>query len=219
MGKSGVAAAIIGGSGTAAYIPAFKLTTIANVSLIYAATPLIAAFLAWWWIGERATKLVLVAGFVTLLGVVIVVSGSIGGVHLKGDLLACWMAVALAIGFVIYRMFPITPAAGPSALSSFLLLPFALAFGAPFSDTPPQIITMIGFGLVFAIASITLSEGSKRLPAGETSLLSILEVVFAPLLAWAAFSEIPAVTSFVGGAMIVVAVIASQVFSGPERTS
>jgi drug/metabolite transporter (DMT)-like permease len=213
MGKSGLASAIVGASGTAAYIPAFKLTTIANVSLIYAATPLIAAFLAWIWMGERATKLVLVAGLITLLGVAIVVSGSFGGLHLKGDLLACWMAIAMAVGFVIYRKYPQTPAAGPSALSSLLLMPFALAFGAPFADSLPEIITMIGFGAVFAIASITLSEGAKRLPAGETSLLSILEVVFAPLFAWMMFSEVPAIASFVGGAMILAAVVASQVWA------
>ena len=217
MGKSGIAAASVGASGTAAYIPAFKLTTIANVSLLYAATPLLAAFIAWWWMGERATKVVLIAGLVTLLGVAIVVSGSIGGVHIKGDLLACWMAIAMAIGFVIYRKYPTTPAAGPSALSSLLLFPWALAFGKPFSDALPEILTMIGFGLVFAIASITLSEGAKRLPAGETSLLSVLEVVMAPLLAWAAFSEVPALASFVGGAMILAAVIASQVLAEPTK--
>jgi drug/metabolite transporter (DMT)-like permease len=218
MGKWGFAAAIVGASGTATYIPAFKLTTIANVSLIYAATPLVAAFLAWWWLGERATKLVLIACLATLLGVAIVVSGSIGGLHFKGDLLACWMALAMAIGFVIYRKYPKTPAAGPSALSSLLLMPIALTFGAPFTDSRPEIATMIGFGAVFAVASITLAEGAKRLPAGETSLLSTLEVIFAPLLAWIMFSETPAIASFVGGALILAAVVATQIWAVPAKT-
>ncbi len=55
MGGSGWAVAIVGASGTAAFIPAFKLTTMANVMLIYAAAPLIAALLAWIWIKERMT--------------------------------------------------------------------------------------------------------------------------------------------------------------------
>ena len=41
MGRSGLAVAVLGALGTAAFIPAFKLTTIANVSLIYAARPLV----------------------------------------------------------------------------------------------------------------------------------------------------------------------------------
>ncbi len=44
MGYSGWAVGVVGALGTAAYIPAFKLTTIANVSLIYAVSPLIAAW-------------------------------------------------------------------------------------------------------------------------------------------------------------------------------
>jgi drug/metabolite transporter (DMT)-like permease len=215
MGKTGWAAAIVGASGTAAYIPAFKLTTIANVSLIYAATPMVSALLAWWWIGERAGKTVLLASAVSLLGVFIIVGGSVGGLHLTGDLLACYMVLAMAVGFVIYRKFPNTPAAGPSALSSILLMPFAFVFGAPFSNSFPEIAIMVAFGLVFAIASITLSEGAKRLPAAETSLLSILEVVFAPLFAWAIFSEIPALATLAGGALILAGVLATQVW--PKR--
>jgi drug/metabolite transporter (DMT)-like permease len=212
MGKTGWAAAIVGASGTAAYIPAFKLATIANVSLIYAATPMVSALLAWWWIGERAGKTVLLASAVSLLGVFIIVGGSVGGLHLTGDLLACYMVLAMAVGFVIYRKFPNTPAAGPSALSSILLMPFAFVFGAPFSNSFPEIAIMVAFGLVFAIASITLSEGAKRLPAAETSLLSILEVVFAPLFAWAIFSELPALATLAGGALILAGVLATQVW-------
>ncbi len=210
MGKSGWASAMVGASGTAAYIPAFKFTTIANVSLIYAATPLFSALLAWWWIGERAGNSVLLASLASLIGVAIIVGGSLGGVHFAGDLLACWMVLAMAIGFAIYRRYPKTPAAGPSALSSLILMPFALTFGSPFSNSFSEILIMVAFGLTFAIASITLTEGVKRLPAAETSLLSILEVVFAPLLAWAMFSEIPAVTTFAGGGLILAGVLATQ---------
>ena len=43
MGISGIAVAIVGALGTAAFIAAFKLTTIANVSMIYATAPMLAA--------------------------------------------------------------------------------------------------------------------------------------------------------------------------------
>lgn len=213
IGKSGWAAAVVGASATAAYIPAFKLTTIANVSLIYAATPMISALLAWWWIGERAGKAVLLASVVSMLGVFIIVGGSVGGLHLAGDLLACYMVLAMGVGFVIYRSYPNTPAAAPSALSSILLMPFALALGSPFTSSFSDVLVMIAFGLTFAIASITLSEGTKRLPAAEASLLSVLEVVFAPILAWAFFVEIPALATFVGGALILASVLATQIWT------
>jgi drug/metabolite transporter (DMT)-like permease len=219
MGRSGWAVAIVGASGTAAFIPAFKLTTIASVSLIYAATPLIAALLAWLWVGERLTKRVLLGCVAAFAGVAIIVSGSIGGVHLRGDLLATWMAVALAILMVIYRRYPNTPAAGPSVLSSLVLLPFGYALGTPFSNSLSEITIMVAFGLVFALASVTLAEGAKRIPAGETALLSTLEAPFAPLFAWLVFAELPAVATVAGGLLILVSAVGTQVPAATNRVS
>jgi drug/metabolite transporter (DMT)-like permease len=210
MGWSGVAAALVGASSTAAFIPAFKLTTIANVSLIYAASPLVAALLAWAWVGEALTRRVLIGSAAALAGVAIIVGGSLGGVHLKGDLLATYMTCTFAIMVVIYRRWPQTPAAGPAVLSSLVLLPLAIAFGAPFSDPPPEIAVMAAFGIAFAVASVTFGEGARRLSAGETMLLSILEVPIAPLFAWLAFSELPAIATVIGGVLVLAGVIGTQ---------
>ncbi|MBC8038425.1 MAG: EamA family transporter [Rhizobiales bacterium] len=219
MGRSGWAVALVGASGTAAFIPAFKLTTIANVSLIYAATPLLAALLAWAWVGERLTRRVLIGCVAAFTGVAIIVSGSIGGVNLRGDLLAAWMTIALAILMVIYRRYPETPAAGPAVLSSLVLLPFGYTLGTPFSNSPLEIAIMATFGLSFAFASVTLSEGAKRLPAAETALLSILEVPLAPLFAWLIFTELPALATVMGGLLVLAGVVGTQIPSKANRAS
>ncbi len=211
MGYSGWAAALIGASGSAAFISAFKLTSIANVSLIYAASPLLAALLAWAWVGERLTRRVLTGCAAAFAGVAIIVSGSIGSANLQGDLLAAWMTSALAIWMVIYRRYPNTPAAGPMVLSSLVLLPLGLTLGTTFSNSLPEIAAMAAFGLTFALASVTLGEGAKRLPAGETSLLSTSEVAFAPLFAWLVFTELPAFATFAGGLLVLVGVVGSQI--------
>ncbi len=211
MGWSGVAAGLTGAAATAAFIPAFKLTTIANVSLIYAACPLIAALMAWAWIGERLTVRVLAGCGLALAGVAVIVGGSLGGVHLTGDLLATGMTVGIAVMLVIYRRYPQTPAAGPAVLSSLVLLPFGVAFGAPFRQLLPEIGIMAAFGLIFAVASVTLGEGARRVPAGETGLLSSLEVCFAPLLAWFLLAEVPPVLTVAGGLLVLAGVLGTQI--------
>ncbi|MFT5657167.1 MAG: drug/metabolite transporter (DMT)-like permease [Gammaproteobacteria bacterium] len=75
MGYSGLVIAVVGAMGTAAFIASFKLTSIANVSLIYAASPLIAALLAWLMIGEKASLRTMVGCVGALLGVAIIVAG------------------------------------------------------------------------------------------------------------------------------------------------
>ena len=210
MGKSGLAVGLINATGTAAFIPALKITTMANVALIYASAPLLAALLAWLWIGERLTRKLALGCFFSFAGVAIIFQGSFGNVNFKGDLLALWMTCALALIMAVYRRYPSTPAAGPAALSSLILLPVALMFGLPLSVPATEIFILAMFGLVFAVASVTFAEGAKRLSAGETGLLSALETPLAPLFGWLIFMEVPATASFVGGALILAAVVGTQ---------
>jgi len=207
MGISGVAVAVVGALGTAAFIAAFKLTTIANVSLIYAVAPMLAALLAWAWIGEKASRTVISGSLLALAGVAIIVSGSLGQINLRGDLLALGMALAMAVLMVIYRKFPSTPGAGPAALSSLLLVPVAFVLGNPLGIPLSEILILSAFGLVFAIASVTLAEGAKRVPSGQTALLSILEVPLAPVLAFLVLSEVPHIRTIAGGALVLIAVL------------
>jgi drug/metabolite transporter (DMT)-like permease len=209
MGCSGWAVAVVGASGTAAFIPAFKLTTIANVSLIYAVSPLMAALLAWIAIGEKVSARTLAGCVCALLGVAIIVSGSLGRISLNGDVLALWMTTAMAAIMVIYRKYPHTPGAGPAVLQSVLLLPFAMMLGSPFAVQRAEMLTLAAFGLLFAIASVTLAEGAKRIPSGQTALLSALETPLAPIFAFMLLAEIPNTATFLGGSVVLFAVLFS----------
>ena len=126
---------------------------------------------------------------------------------LTGDLLALGMTVAMATIMVLYRAFPRTPAAGPQALSSLLLLPVAMLFGDPFAIAPQEIAVLAAFGLLFAIASVTLAEGSKRVPSGQTALLSTLETPLAPVFAFLLLAEVPGMATWLGGAAVLLAVL------------
>ena len=209
MGRSGWAVAAIGALGTAAFIPAFKLTSIANVSLIYAIAPLIAALLAWILIGERLSKRTMAGCVCALAGVAVIVSGSIGRISLHGDLLALWMTAAMAAIMVIYRKYPDTPVAGPAAMQSLFLLPFAAWRGRPFEVAGAEVAILAAFGLLFAIASMTLAEGAKRVPSGQTALLSALETPLAPLLAFILLAEFPNTPTFLGGTIVLLAILLS----------
>ncbi len=209
MGISGLSVAVIGALGTSAFIAAFKLTSIANVSLIYAVVPLLAGVFAWVWMGERMTRHVVCGAVLALGGVAIIVSGSLGRASFRGDMLAFCMALALALMMVIYRKYPSTPGAGPSALSSLLLVPCAMLWGDPFSIPLHEILILSGFGLVFAVASVTLVEGAKHIPSGQAALLSTLEVPVAPILAFLVLSEVPGSRTVFGGALVLVAVLLS----------
>ncbi|MEM9350453.1 MAG: DMT family transporter [Pseudomonadota bacterium] len=209
MGRSGIAVGIIGAAGTAAFIPAFKITTIANVALIYSVAPLLAALLAWAMIRERMDARTIAGAVGAILGVGIIVSGSLGTLSVQGDALALIMTAAMATIMVIYRVYPSTPSGGPSVLQSLILLPFCVFFGEPLRTSTAEIAVLAAFGVLFAIASVTLAEGAKRFPAGQTALIGALETPLAIALGIAILSEFPGNATAIGGAVVLCAVVYS----------
>ncbi|WP_264211178.1 DMT family transporter [Leisingera thetidis] len=202
--------AVLGAAGSAAFIPAFKLSSVANVALIYAAAPFAAAGLAWLTLRERPRRRVVLAGLAALGGVAVIVSGPSGQGSLAGDGLALFMTLMMAAVMTAYRKWPGVPAALPNAAASLLLLPVAAAC-TPVAEVPAaEMPLLILFGLVFAVASVTLCEGARRLPAAETALLSALETPLAPLLAFLILAERPGLETLAGGAVIFTAVLWAQ---------
>ena len=206
MGGPGWAAALASSAGTAAFIPAFKFTAIANVALIYAAAPFAAAGVAWIWMREAPGRRTILASLTALAGVTVIVGGSLASPSLLGDLLALWMTLSMAVVIAIYRRYPAAPSSAPMIASSLLLAAVALFVTAPLDAPVGEMPAMAGFGLVHALAYVTLVEGARRLPAVETGLLSALETPLAPVWAWLLLSEIPNTETILGGSIILAAV-------------
>jgi len=206
LDRVGFVVAVISTIASAAFIAAFKNTTVANVTLIYASAPFAAAMIAWLWIGERPGSSSLIAAAVALGGVAITMGGLWGHPAL-GDAFALVMTLLMSLIVVIYRVYPGTPTIGPMMVSSLLSLPLAAVFIDPFTVTGPQLLVLAAFGLCFSAASVALLAGAKRLRSAETALLSISETPLAPILAWLVLAELPSGHALFGGAMILAAVL------------
>lgn len=207
MGMSGWSVALAVSAGTAAFIPAFKHTTVANVALIYAAVPFAAAAIAWLWMREVPATRTMLASIVALGGIAIIVGGSLESPNLVGDLLAVWMTIMLGTIFAIYRRYPETPTSRPIIASSLVLAAVAPAVTDVFEIPPHELPIILGFGVVHAVAFVGLAEGARCLPPAEAGLLSALETPLAPVWAWFFLHERPSTETVVGGVMILGAVL------------
>ena len=199
--------AAVSSAGTAAFIPAFKLTSIANVVLLYAMAPFLAALIAWIWIGERTGKAALMASTAAFSGAAVIVWGSLGGGDLRGDLFALFMTFCMAAMMVMYRLYESADGGHVMCLSSIMLMVLSAIFINPMDVTLNDLGLLTAFGAVHAVSFITLAEGARRLPSAETALLGALETPLAPIWAWLIFAQIPAPPTFTGGAIILVAVL------------
>lgn len=210
FGRSAFLVTLVAASGSAAFISSFKFTSVTNVVLIWATAPFVAAALTWILIGERPTLRITLTSVLALIGVAMTLRGSVGTGHLTGDLLALWMTLMMSIFYVIYRIWPDTPTVLPNVFASVILLVPGWQFGAPMTTTGPEIGILLAFGLVFAVASITLTEGARRIPAAQTALLGAIETPLAPIWAWLLLRELPTGWAVIGGTLVMIAVILSQ---------
>jgi len=204
---SGIVISLVAVVSTSAFISSFQYTSIANVVVIYASTPLLSGILGWWWMREAVSLREVIASVAVLIGVGIVVLGSVGQVNIFGDSLALIMAITMAAIIVLFRKFPDTPSGGVNLLSGAILIPICIVFGEPFTASFRDVLVLALFALVFVIAYVTLLEGAKLLSPTLTALISILETPLAPIWAWLVLSEMPDLATVIGGTIVILATI------------
>lgn len=188
-----------------AFIAALAGTTVAKVSLIYAAVPFAAAMLAFLLVGERPERRALIASVIATIGIVIMVGPALsgGGGEWAGDAAALVMTFLMALLTVYVRRHPDLPMAAVAAVSCLMSALIALPFADPLSVRAADIPWLMLFGpITTGIGFVLYAQGAQRLPAAEAALLSALETPLGPLWVWLLFKEVPDVPTLLGGGLI-----------------
>ncbi len=101
-----------------------------------------------------------------------------------------------------------------AALSAFATLPLAMPFRASAHD----IGLLALLGLVQLAIPCALSVLCARvLKAPEVALLALLEVIFGILLAWVGADEVPSRTVLAGGALVIGALLMTELLGWRQR--
>lgn len=188
------------------YLTALRSTSVANVAVIYATSPFLAASLGWAVMRERPTWSSLVASAAALAGVAVMVGfGGRGG--WVGDLEALGMTLSMAVATVVARFAKDLPIMPTACLSALLSAAVAWPLGSPTSVSDWDFALIAAFGILnFGIGVPLFAAGARLLPAIETALLGSVEAPLAPLWVWLAIGEIPEKSTFIGGAIVFAAV-------------
>ncbi len=208
MGWAGFAVAVIYALNAISFVFAIDHTRVANVLIILAATPLIAALLSIIVLKEQVSKPTWAAIMAGMSGVVIVVGDGFRTGTSLGDIFAFVTACALAVTFIIIRRHKhvnMVPAAALGAmLSAILVAPFAdpLSVGSAWNW---GLLLLLGF-VVMPLSFGLITLGPRTLPAPEVALLMLLETVLGPLWVWMVIDEMPSLTTFIGGVVVIAAV-------------
>ncbi len=200
------------------FTAAVNNTSVANVVVIVASTPIFAAVLAWLLLRERTDRRVAVAIGVTVVGILVVVSGSFGAPTLDGDLLALLAIISFATSVVVWRRHPelSRPLALAASSATMALITAPLA---SIGDAPARVFVAAGLmGLVFnPIGRVAYTTATRFAPAAEVALFGPVETVAATTWAWIFFSERPSARTVIGGVIVIGAVLYGTVGRGATR--
>lgn len=204
-----------------AFVTAVTRTSVANVVVIVAAAPVLAAVIARVFLGERTTRRVWTAIAITVVGVLMIVVRSVGEPNLDGDLLALLAILVFAATITVWRAHPeLSRVAGLSG-SAVLVVGVSAAAGAVWTIDGRVLLATLGMGLVFnPIGRLLHSSAPKYAPTGEVAMFMPVETVAATVWAWIAFAERPEPWTVVGGVVVIAGMLYGTVGTqrGPDPT-
>jgi drug/metabolite transporter (DMT)-like permease len=202
-GWTGLGCALCYCVSTIGFVQAITLAGAANTLLILSIAPLIAAALAWLFLGERLALRTLLAILICVGGVGLIVADGSSGNSLAGNAWALAAATLLAGNFTLARSRPavdMSPSLIPGALLVSLL-------GFVFGGTPALGVAQwagLAFmaGVLLPLAFMLIQLGPRWISGTEVGLLLLLEVVLGPLWVWWLLGEVPSSQVLLGGGLI-----------------
>jgi drug/metabolite transporter (DMT)-like permease len=222
--RAGIAGVIAALSLVCAYtgaIYSMQTTSVANAMLLFAVSPFLAAVLGWVFLRERVRIGTWVAVVVAIAGVSVMFADKSGAVSVPGSLAAFASALGFACFTVALRsgksveMMPSVFLSGVFAI--FIMGGMCLALKLPLVLTPQDSGIALAMGVFQVGAGLVLfTLGSRSLPAADLALLSLAEVVLAPLWVWMFLGETVGANTLLGGGILLVA-IAGNALSGIRR--
>lgn len=209
MGLPGLAVGACFATASTSFILALAHTTVANILLIQASVPLIAALMSWVLFRERIALHTWAAITVVICGVAVMVSGSFTGtVSPIGDALALLIAFAFASATVITRRFShvrMTPAVFAGTV---LACGMAAMQATDYSVSFAELGILVVFGAFnFGLGLALFVTGARLVPSALAALLGTAETVLAPLWVALFLAEVPGERTIVGGIIVLAALL------------
>lgn len=202
------------------FMLALTRTTVANVLVVMAASPLLAAILGRAVLNEFIGPRTWIAIAMAAVGMIWMTREGLSGDGLAGMAIAAAVPLASAINLVVLKKVGPRLDLGPAVMMGAMIcalvtLPMAWPLGASLND-----LAIIGALGVFQLAlpCLLLVSASRHLAPQEIALLCLLEVVLGPLFAWIGVGERPSASTLQGGAIVLAALTFNAYFSTKARS-
>lgn len=176
--------------------------------------PLMAGLIGMLFFSQRLRRQTWIVIIICVTGASLMAVGEVGQGSLFGLLVALIVPLAIAVNTTVAsaqrssgeRGVDTTVVLPLGCLA--MLLPAALMGGAQLPE-PEDMQRLALMGLLLPLAYFLIQTGARYLPGAEVSLVMLVETLLGTLLVWWWVGEVPTLLAFIGGGMIVTAMLVS----------
>jgi drug/metabolite transporter (DMT)-like permease len=203
-------------AGTTFYVTSLTLVSTATVSVIGASSPIFTGLLSPWITGERPPAAAWIAASLAMVGVSIIAWHQLSGGSPVGLGVSLMVPISFATQTLALRRYRYVDMIPAICLGGFLaffaagFLGFAAKAGGGFAIGPREMLLLVLMGpLQLSAPLVFYARGAKSVPAVTLALIVMIDAVLNPLWPWLVLGEMPERSTFVGGAVIIGAVLIS----------
>jgi drug/metabolite transporter (DMT)-like permease len=201
------------------FMIALTFTSVANVLVVMAASPLLAALLGMLVLRESVPLRTWLAIGGAGIGLIWMVREGLSGDGLTGMAIAFAVPVAAALNLVLLKKTGARLDLMPSVLLGALIcMGITLPLAWPLSASAGDLLILAALGcLQLALPCMLMVRVAHHLAPHEIALLGLLEVVLGPLWAWIGAGEHPGGSTIQGGALVLGALALNEWLAQRER--
>ena len=209
MGLPGLGVALCFATASSSFVIALAHTTVANILLMQAGVPLIAALITWILFHEKISASTWAAIAAVIAGVAIMVSDSFSGkVSPVGDGLALLISVLFATATVITRRHANVRMAPAVCTGVTLATIVSASLAGTYLVTPADFAWLVAFGAInLGLGLAMFVTGARLIPAAVAALVGTLEPVLGPIWVWLVHHEVPSGRTLLGGTVVFAALL------------
>ena len=191
-----------------AFVVAMNNTTVANVVFIISSQTMFLAIFGFFYLKEKVSLISFISIVLAMTGIIIMVGDSLSTGSLFGNIVALAIPINFAILVMIIRKYSnldMVPAIFYSGIFSCI---YGYLLSESFVFTNHDILMGFLLGVPqLALGFICITIGSRTTTSVAIGLLMLMETICAPIWAWLFLNEVPPLSVFIGGSIIILAVI------------
>ena len=191
-----------------AFVFAMINTSVANVVFIISTQTMFLAILGFFYLKEKVSLISFISIVLAMAGITVMVGDSVSSGSLFGNLIALVIPISFSVLVMIVRKNSNLDMVPAIWYASIFTIIYGLIMAESLNFTNHDIFMGFLLGvpqLTFGFICITI--GSRTTQSVTVGLLMLSETLCAPLWVWFFINEIPPLSVFLGGAIIILAVI------------